>query len=126
MPGTQTAAASARASRLPHGLQHTVTVACTALLLTSALGAPLTAHAQDDALSQSSGEPMELAAISYLGNAELPPVVGQANFAVYLPETGHTLSDVFLDYWRATGEEAMFGFPISEPFATNDGTYTQV
>ena len=69
---------------------------------------------------------MELAVISYLGNAELPPAVGQANFAVYLPETGHTLSDVFLDYWRATGEEAMFGFPISEPFATEDGTYAQI
>jgi hypothetical protein len=83
-------------------------------------------HAQDDALAQSTGEPMELAAISYLGNAELPPAVGQANFAVYLPETGHTLSDVFLDYWRATGEDAMFGFPISEPFATEDGTYAQI
>jgi lipoprotein-anchoring transpeptidase ErfK/SrfK len=127
MPDTQAAAAaSARSPRLPRGLQHTLTVACTALLLGSALGTPLTAYAQDDALAQADGEPMELAAISYMGNAELPPAVGQANFAVYLPETGHTLSDVFLDYWRATGEDAMFGYPISEPFATEDGTYAQV
>lgn len=127
MPGIPAAAAaSARSSRLPRGLQHSLTVACTALLLGSALGTPLTVHAQDDALAQADGEPMELAAISYMGNAELPPALGQANFAVYLPETGHTLSDVFLDYWRATGEDAMFGFPISEPFATEDGTYAQV
>jgi lipoprotein-anchoring transpeptidase ErfK/SrfK len=95
-------------------------------LLGSALGTPLTVYAQDDALAQANGEPMELAAISYMGNAELPPALGQASFAVYLPETGHTLSDVFLDYWRATGEEAMFGLPISEPFATEDGTYAQI
>jgi lipoprotein-anchoring transpeptidase ErfK/SrfK len=120
------AAASTCSLRLPRGLHRSLTVICTALLLGSALGTPLTAHAQDDALAQADGEPVELAAISYMGNAELPPAVGQANFAVYLPETGHTLSDVFLDYWRATGEEAMFGFPISEPFATKDGTYAQV
>jgi hypothetical protein len=120
------AAASARSPQLLRRLQRSLSVVCTALVLGSALGTPLTAHAQDDALAQSTGEPMELAAISYLGNAELPPAVGQANFAVYLPETGHTLSDVFLDYWRATGEDAMFGFPITEPFATEDGTYAQV
>ncbi|MFN8661075.1 MAG: L,D-transpeptidase [Thermomicrobiales bacterium] len=127
MAGTLAAeAASSRSTRLSRGLQRGFTVACTALLLGGAVGTPLTAHAQDDALAQSNGQPVELAAISYLGNAELPPAVGQANFSVYLPETGHTLSDVFLDYWRATGEEAMFGFPISEPFATKDGTYAQI
>lgn len=120
------AVAPSRTSRLSRVLHRSLTVACAALLLGSAAGAPLTALAQDDALAQSTGEAMELAAISYMGNAELPPAVGQASFAVYLPETGHTLSDVFLDYWRATGEEAMFGFPISEPFATEDGTYAQV
>ncbi|MCA9877338.1 MAG: L,D-transpeptidase family protein, partial [Thermomicrobiales bacterium] len=127
MAGTCAAAAApSRSSRLSRVLHRSLTFTCAALLTGSVLGAPLAAHAQDDALAQSTGEPMELAAISYLGNAELPPAVGQASFAVYLPETGHTLSDVFLDYWRATGEEAMFGFPISEPFATEEGTYAQV
>ena len=100
-------------------------MALAAVLLSGPLAGPLTVAttmAQDDALAQSTGEEMELAAISYMGNAELPPVVGQADFSVYIPETGHTISDVFLDYWRATGEEAMFGLPISEPFATEDGS----
>ena len=34
---------------------------------------------------------------------------------VYFPETGHTLSDQFLTYWRHEGGLAIFGFPISEP-----------
>jgi lipoprotein-anchoring transpeptidase ErfK/SrfK len=106
-----------------------LTVALAAILLGGSLAGPLTVAitmAQDDALAQSTGEEMEFAAVSFMGNAELPPAVGQANFSVYIPETGHTISDVFLDYWRATGEEAMFGLPISEPFATEDGQYAQV
>lgn len=104
-------------------------IALCALLLGAPLGALLPASAalaQDDALAQANGEEIELAAVSYLGNAELPPELGQANFSVYVDETGHTLSGVFLDYWRATGEEAMFGLPISEPFATEDGQYVQI
>src|SRR5215213_3754885 len=85
-------------------------------------------QAQDDplALSDGQGDPAALAAISFLDNAELPPAIGQPDFSVYIEETGHTLSGVFLDYWRATGEDAMFGPPISEPFATTDGYYSQV
>jgi hypothetical protein len=86
--------------------------------------APGTALAQDDAPVD--GVEVEYAAIEFLGNAELPPAIGQPEFAVYIDETGHTLSDVFLDYWRATGGEAMFGLPISEPFAAADGYYSQV
>ncbi|MFT4037446.1 MAG: L,D-transpeptidase [Thermomicrobiales bacterium] len=119
-------AAPTQHARRGNRLRTGVTLALTALLLGSSLGAPLAARAQDDALAQSNGEPEKFAAISYMGNAELPPHVGQASFAVYVPETGHTLSDVFLDYWRATGEAAMFGLPISEPFATEDGTYAQI
>jgi subtilisin family serine protease len=33
----------------------------------------------------------------------------------YFPETGHTLSGVFYDYWRRYGGLAIFGYPISEP-----------
>jgi hypothetical protein len=105
----------------------------TAALATLVLGAPLAGLpladpvlAQDDPLALATGEEVEFAAISFLGNAELPPAIGQPEFAVYIEETGHTLGDVFLDYWRATGEEAMFGLPISEPFAAPDGYYSQV
>src|SRR5918998_5552948 len=86
------------------------------------------ARAQDDPLALADGpqDTAEFATISFLDNAELPPAIGQPDFAVYIEETGHTLSDVFLDYWRATGEDAMFGPPISEPFATPDGYYSQI
>jgi hypothetical protein len=84
--------------------------------------------AQDDPLALADGQQdaADLASISFLDNAELPPTVGQPDFAVYIEETGHTLGGVFLDYWRATGEDAMFGPPISEPFAAPDGFYSQV
>ena len=85
-------------------------------------------RAQDDplALADGQGDAAQFASISFLDNAELPPAIGQPDFAVYIEETGHTLGDVFLDYWRATGEDAMFGPPISEPFAASDGYYSQV
>src|SRR5918996_1046834 len=68
------------------------------------------ARAQDDplALADGQGEAAEFASISFLDNAELPPAIGQPDFSVYIDETGHTLSGVFLDYWRATGEDIMF------------------
>jgi lipoprotein-anchoring transpeptidase ErfK/SrfK len=84
------------------------------------------ALAQDDPLALANGEEVAYASISFLDNAELPPAIGQPEFAVYIAETGHTLSDVFLDYWRATGTVQMFGLPISEPFAAPDGYYSQV
>jgi hypothetical protein len=84
------------------------------------------ALAQDDPLALADGSNIEYAAVEFLGDAELPPAVGQPDFAVYIAESGHTLSDVFLDYWRATGREAMFGMPISEPFAAPDCYYSQV
>jgi hypothetical protein len=69
---------------------------------------------------------VQFASIDFLGDAELPPAVGQPDFAVYIDRTGHTVGGVFLDYWRATGGEATFGAPISEPFASPDGLYSQV
>ena len=89
------------------------------------LFAPQHALAQDDPLALADGD-VTYAAVSYLGDAELPPNVGQADISVYIEETGHTIGGVFLDYWRATGEETMFGYPISEPFAAPDGYYSQV
>ena len=32
------------------------------------------------------------------------------------PQTKHTLSAEFLQYWQANGGLAVFGYPISEPF----------
>jgi hypothetical protein len=58
-------------------------------------------------------------------NVELPPDLGQASFQVFVPETGHTLRGYFLDYWRANGGKAVYGNPISEPFASYDGLYSQ-
>jgi lipoprotein-anchoring transpeptidase ErfK/SrfK len=108
--------------------QRGLALALAALLLgSSAAVVPARpALAQDDALAMAGGGEMDLAAIGFLGNAELPPAIGQPEFAVYIAETGHTLSGVFLDYWRATGADAMFGLPISEPFAAPDGYYSQV
>ena len=41
---------------------------------------------------------------------------------LYFPETTHTLSGTFLDYWQRNGGLALFGFPISEPF--QEGGFT--
>ena len=58
-------------------------------------------------------------------NAILPPDMGQSDLQVFISETGHSLRGSLLDYWRATGGSAVYGYPISEPFATSDGLYSQ-
>lgn len=63
--------------------------------------------------------------VDQFANVELPPDLGQASFQVYVPATGHTLRGYFLDYWRANGGSALYGNPISEPFASSDGLYSQ-
>lgn len=42
------------------------------------------------------------------------PAVPSTRTRLYFPETGHTLSGGFLEYWQANGGLRMFGFPISE------------
>jgi hypothetical protein len=37
----------------------------------------------------------------------------------YFPQTNHTLSGAFLDYWQRNGGLALFGYPISEPVDEN-------
>jgi hypothetical protein len=44
----------------------------------------------------------------------LMPQAGPAQAAQPFPETGHTVSDPFLSYWRANGGLAQFGYPISD------------
>ncbi|NJM09121.1 hypothetical protein HC891_27355 [Candidatus Gracilibacteria bacterium] len=46
----------------------------------------------------------------------------------YFPETGHAIGGLFLNFWRANGGMAVFGFPISEEFdeALPDGRTLRV
>ena len=55
----------------------------------------------------------------------LPPERGQTDRHVFIKESGHSLSGVMLDYWRANGAAAVYGNPISEPYASPDGYYSQ-
>ena len=43
---------------------------------------------------------------------------------VYIPETGHSIDGVFLDYWRANSGIASYGYPIS-PEIEQDGRIVQ-
>ena len=63
--------------------------------------------------------------VDALANVELPPAMGETSLQVYVPHTGHSVSGVMLDYWRATGAESVYGDPISEPFAAANGYYSQ-
>ncbi len=60
-----------------------------------------------------------------LSSVELPPDIGQSDIQVYIPATRHTLRGSMLDYWRANGGAAVYGNPISEPFAADNGYYSQ-
>lgn len=60
-----------------------------------------------------------------LDAVEWPPDIGQTELQVYVPETGHTIRGTMLDYWRANGGAAVYGNPISEPFGSQDGYYSQ-
>jgi subtilisin family serine protease len=57
------------------------------------------------------------------GKIDFPPVdpIPPTANAVYFSETGHTLKNQFLAYWKANGGLAIFGYPISEAF--QDGPY---
>jgi lipoprotein-anchoring transpeptidase ErfK/SrfK len=69
--------------------------------------------------------PASAANIDQFANVNLPPDLGQAPIQVYVPETRHTLRGYFLDYWRANGAASVYGNPISEPFAAENGLYSQ-
>ncbi|MGE3797652.1 MAG: L,D-transpeptidase family protein [Thermomicrobiales bacterium] len=63
--------------------------------------------------------------LDQFANVNLPGDLGQTSMQVYFPQTKHTLRGYFLDYWRANGGESVYGLPISEPFASADGLYSQ-
>lgn len=54
---------------------------------------------------------------SLAGTDAFKPVTatGDAS-AVYYPQTGHTISNSFLEYWQDHGEVRIFGYPISQEF----------
>jgi L,D-transpeptidase catalytic domain len=58
-------------------------------------------------------------------NVELPGDLGQTGTQFWVPETGQSIRGYFLDYWRANGAASVYGYPISEPFASPDGRYSQ-
>ncbi len=61
-----------------------------------------------------------------LAAVPVPPAdLGQSTYQFFIPESGHTISGVVVDYWRATGGAAVYGNPISEPFAAENGLYSQ-
>jgi lipoprotein-anchoring transpeptidase ErfK/SrfK len=60
-----------------------------------------------------------------LSLVELPGDLGQSGAQVYVPASKHTLRGYFLDYWRANGAASVYGNPISEPYASADGRYSQ-
>lgn len=87
----------------------------------ASLGATLAPLGPRQGAANGDGDPT----VSALANVTLPPDVGQAVRQIYVPETGHTLRGSFLDYWRANGGGAIYGSPISEPFAAANGYYSQ-
>ena len=96
--------------------QRALYLALAAVLIGSPALALLSAEqvlAQDDPLALADGQQdaADLASISFLDNAELPPTVGQPDFAVYIEETGHTLGGVFLDYWRPPAKTSCSALP---------------
>jgi hypothetical protein len=85
----------------------------------SGLAAPRVASAAartEVAIASDLGLPPEMIPAPDLGHSEL---------VVYVPETGHTVRGLMLEHWRATGAASVLGNPITEPFASPDGYYSQ-
>jgi hypothetical protein len=61
-----------------------------------------------------------------LGGRSIPRLNAMPNTdtRVYFPETGHTLSSGFLNYWRANGGLPVFGLPLTEEMG-EDGLTVQ-
>lgn len=55
----------------------------------------------------------------------IPGDFGQTSLEVYIPQTHHTIRGTMLDYWRANGSASVYGDPISEPYGSADGYYSQ-
>ncbi len=58
-------------------------------------------------------------------NVALPGDLGQTSVTAYVPATEHSVRGYLLDYWRANGGPSVYGNPITEPFASTNGYYSQ-
>ena len=63
--------------------------------------------------------------VDQFANIELPSSLGQTKYQVWVSATKHTVAGYLLDYWRANGAASVYGNPISEPYASGDGRYSQ-
>ncbi len=66
-----------------------------------------------------------LGSIETAGRNFAPSPIAEASTTptrLYFPETQHTLTGKFLDYWQQNGGLALFGYPISEPLIENGVT----
>ena len=52
------------------------------------------------------------------------PTMPNTASRIYFPETGHTISSGFLNYWKANGDVRVFGLPLSEEMG-EDGVTVQ-
>lgn len=58
-------------------------------------------------------------------NVTLPGDLGQTSVVAYVPATQHSVRGYLLDYWRANGGPSVYGNPVTEPFASANGYYSQ-
>ena len=96
-----------------------------ALLLVAALVLAVLPAGSRTVAAQDVAAPVDPALVDEFAGVELPGGWGESELQVFVKATGHTLLGTLLDYWRATGGAAVYGNPISEPFASEDGRYSQ-
>lgn len=76
---------------------------------------------------------MILAVVTLLMSTMLPAMQASAQRSdgwappptVYLPETGHTLDQLFLDLWRSAGGASSFGYPVTAEITQENGHVIQ-
>ncbi len=56
-------------------------------------------------------------------NAKVSPFASTSN-KIYVSQTGHSLAEPFLSYWKSNGGVEFFGYPIAEP-VNQGGLYVQ-
>ena len=96
-----------------------ITLVMLAVLLGAGLAHPAALANRSDGTGGAGPRQLDIAA------ELLPPVMGQTELAVLIPETNHTIGGTMLDYWRANGGASVYGNPISEPYLAPNGYYSQ-
>jgi lipoprotein-anchoring transpeptidase ErfK/SrfK len=98
----------------------TLLLTCLAVLL---CGPSANAIAQSAA--RHPGSFSQSSTVEELDSVLWPVEFGQTELTVFVPQTGHSVGGMILDYWRANGDSSIYGNPISEPFAAANGLYSQ-